>query len=170
MYTKHLSEMGMEWWKIRAWKKPWGHLVYTVRPREVKWLAQVVNVIQMVTGWAGLEFRSPDPSAVFSLQYCISDQNYFPKACCNAYDDVKAFSQSRNPSWTSLVVQESARQCRGYKFDPWSRPHASTRHRATKPMHLNYRAHELQLLKAVCLEPMLRSQMPQQWEAPTRCN
>ena len=36
---------------------------------------------------------------------------------------------------------------------------------ATQPMHHNSWAHALQLLKPVCLEPMLRIEKPLQWEA-----
>ena len=145
----------MEWWKTRAWNKPWSHLVYTVRPREAKWLAQVVNVIQMVTGWAGARIQvSRSVCDVFPSVLHFWPE-LFPRVCCNACDDVKAFSQSRNPSWTSLVVRESARQCRGHKFDPWSgkTPRATEQLNRcptiTKPMRCNCchrvpRAHALQ--------------------------
>ena len=61
---------------------------------------------------------------------------------------------------------ESACRCKGTWV--WSLiGEDSTCLGATKPMCPNYWAHELQLLKPVLLEPVLRSEKPPQWEMRT---
>ena len=57
----------------------------------------------------------------------------------------------------------------GHRFDSpaWE---GSTRGRATNPVHRNYRARMLQLLKPVCLEPILCNQRSHLNEKLVHCN
>ena len=78
---------------------------------------------------------------------------------------------------TSLVAQESACQCRGHRFEPWSgkNPHAR---RATKPVRHNYWACALEpashnywarmpeLLKPARLDPVLHNKRSHRNEKP----
>ena len=50
------------------------------------------------------------------------------------------------------TVDDSTHQCRGHEFDPWS---GKTPHGAERPVHHNYWCQGLQLLKPMCLEPVL---------------
>ena len=71
------------------------------------------------------------------------------------------------PWWRS--GQESTCQCRGHGFDPWSGKiaHAAgNKARALQLLSLRSRAREPQLLKPVCLEPMLRNKRSHRNEKP----
>ena len=78
------------------------------------------------------------------------------------------------PWWSSGL--ESTCQCKGHWSDPWSReiPYTAeqlslctttTKASSLEPESHNYWAHELLLLKPMCLEPP--QQKPPQWEACT---
>ena len=75
---------------------------------------------------------------------------------------VKIFKTLGLPWWRSGY--ESACQCRGHKFEPWS----GKIPRAAEQLSLsNYWAREPQLLKLVHLEPMLRNQRSHRNEKAT---
>ena len=68
---------------------------------------------------------------------------------------------------SGLSGKESSCQCRGHRFDPWSRnipqdggklgPRATTTEPVLEPTSLNYGAQAPQLLKPACLQPVLRN-------------